>query len=171
MTSFMDDPIAATDSSLGYLDISKKFWVHYLILITKPMSQFALIGPFYVQKVVCASEAQNTIFHKNSHDCREIQKFNAPFIFSKNWQKCFCCIFFDNKKLKNNTFHRKFNCFPATRISVETLFLCVWVWVGLFTTGVNFINVFICSFYTRRSQKCKKLLKFAVFSRFWDLRV
>ena len=35
--------------------------------------------------------------------------------------------------------------------------------------GVNFINVFRRSFYSRISQKHKKLLKLTVLLRFWDL--
>ena len=38
-----------------------------------------------------------------------------------------------------------------------------------FTPGVNFINVFMCGIYARRSQKRKKLLELTVFLRFWDL--
>ena len=37
------------------------------------------------------------------------------------------------------------------------------------SSGVNFINMFMCSYYVRRSQKCKKLPEFTAFLRFWDL--
>ena len=36
-------------------------------------------------------------------------------------------------------------------------------------TGVIYIIVYMRSFYTRRYQKCKKLLELTVFLRFWDL--
>ena len=43
-----------------------------------------------------------------------------------------------------------FNCRPKARLAAAT------------APGVNFINVFTCSFYTHRSQKRKKLLNLTV---------
>ena len=43
--------------------------------------------------------------------------------------------------------------------------------VGSMRLGVNFINMFMGSFYTRRSWKHKKLLGLTVFLHFWDLLV
>jgi hypothetical protein len=80
-----------------------------------------LVELFYAKRCLCFSilEAQRQYFLK-TQDCREIQNILLHLFSQKNLTKIFFVAFFDKKM--NNTFHRKFNCFPATTISVETLF-------------------------------------------------
>ena len=62
--------------------------------------------------------------------------------------------------------NKKYLAFPPRGKCNKALVLCVTFFGNVLVEGnpwVNFINVLMRSFYSRRSQKCKKLLNLTVF--------